>query len=274
MTDAAVAGGVRRPRRTPRPSRGRSSRRCRRGSRSRSGSVARPARRTARCWSPPAARWSELLAERAVALPPVDADAARGLVARLRLVEPARGPPRPPGGRHRRAGRGGGRLLPAGPRARRPCSRRSTSTARGPPRRRRGRRRTGRSRATLAGLVRGGSAGGLGERAGRSGRGPAGCGRARRTGRGPRSVTSTTSVAPVDGEVGGGPRDAGAPHHPVTAGGRDDGAGDRRRPAVSSGPEDRQVVGGVVDGGGPRLAQPEVGGGRERASAIRARTLS
>ena len=65
--------------------------------------------------------------------------------------------------------------------------------------------------------------------AGRSGRGRAGDRPGSSNRSSPRSVASTTSVVPVEGEVGGGPGDAGAPHHPVATG-----RGDDRRPSTGA----------------------------------------
>ena len=180
----------------------------------------------------------ELLAERSVALPPVDAGHRRRAGVPAAPVGAARRPPRPPGARHRRPGRRGGGVLAAGLRARRPArgGRRQPAGRRAG--RCRGRRRTGGPAVVRHGNhglgVRGhDSRGGLsirtrtrgtGARSGRAASRLRPCSSNRSS---PRSVTSTTSVAPVDGEVGGGLRDTGTPHHPVAAGGGDDGAGDR-----------------------------------------------
>ena len=209
----------------------------------------------------------ELLGERAVALPPVDAGdrrrAARPAAASRRCSAGHRGRPRRSTPTAVVAAVVG--VLAARARARRP--------ARGARRQPAGRRRPAASvavdalRAASSRRVRG-ARGGLSVGAD-SGNGSAiGSGASRlrpcsSNRSSPRSVTSTTSVAPRDGEVGGGLRDAGPPHHPVAAGGGDDGAGDRAVGGEHR-PEDRQVVGREVDGGRPRLAQPEVGGDRQQ----------
>ncbi len=114
----------------------------------------------------------ELLAERSVALPPVD-DRARGRPGRPAAPVGAAGrAPRPPRPRHRGPGRRGGGVLPAGPRARRPAGGGRRQPARGGAGRGRRRGRPGRPS-----LVRTRSRG----TEGRSGRVRAGCDRARRT---------------------------------------------------------------------------------------------
>ena len=118
-----------------------------------------------------------------------------------------------------------------------------------------------RQRAPSAGSALGvrGSAG----RAGRWGRGRGGCGRARRTGRARgrsrpgrrsrrRAARSAAALATPGPHIIPWPP-AAATTAPVDRAVRTDGRA-----------EDRQVVGGVVDGGGPGLAQPDLPGRRQQ----------
>ena len=61
--------------------------------------------------------------------------------------------------------------------------------------------------------------------------------------------------------VGRDPGDAGAPHHPVATGRRDGHADDRPAITIEPRTEDRQVVGRVVDRGGPDLPEAEAARG-------------
>ena len=70
---------------------------------------------------------------------------------------------------------------------------------------------------------------------------------------------------PWSDQVGDGAGDAGAPHHPVAAGGGDPGAGHRDAAGSQQRADDRQVVGGVVDGRRPGTTEAEARGDRAPA---------
>ena len=70
----------------------------------------------------------------------------------------------------------------------------------------------------------------------------------------PRSDDVEQVGLAVQHQIGGGARDARAPHHAVAAGARDEGVRDRFAVAQQRS-DDRQVVGRVVDRRGPRPAQ-------------------